>query len=773
MKSLQRSRRAFERHDIAPEIYVPLVDSLYQEGRTLLFGYLIATGSILLTYWKTDDVLLLACAVAFSLVAAARSLDMRAYARARDGVTTSEAARYWEIRYGVGAASSLAILGGWCFFALTSTNDAYAHLVSFSTTTAYVIGITGRNFGSGRLVIAQILAVAIPLITGVLVYGDPYYLAFLPQLVLFFVVVAIVCDRLRRNLLDAVTSEREVSLLAERFNSALSNMPNGLCMFDSERRIVVANRKLNELFDLPSSADLKLWTLSDLVAQCVQMRKLSEWSAAQFSRSLEERLSAQTVEKFSIELEDKRTLEFTVEPMENRGMVMLVEDISERKLAEAKINQMAHFDTLTELPNRAILHHRLEEALAHSKRGRACAIHFIDLDQFKQVNDTLGHSRGDLLLQAVAKRLHDAVRSTDFVARFGGDEFIVLQSPISDVKEVSALAERILRSVGTIYDIDGNEVAISASIGVALAPNDGATADEILRNADMALYRAKAESRDTWCFFEAEMEATARARRSLELDLRNALANEAFEIYFQPIIELKTGRISTCEALLRWPHAERGMISPAEFIPVAEDMGIITEIDQWVLRKACIECRRWAGNVNVAVNLSSIQFTRSNVPQLVREALAESGLAANRLEIEITETTLLQDTAKSRAALRELGRMGVRVSLDDFGTKYSSLSYLHSFPLHKVKIDQSFVRNLAKNARMVTLLRGIVRLSAELGLRVAVEGIETEQQLALVADEGGVDEVQGYLFGVPMPASALRTLLEASTPRSRLGSRVA
>lgn len=772
MKTLRKPQRAFGLHDIAPEIYIPLVDSLYQEGRTLVVGYAMAVGSILLSYWKSGQILLLACAIAFTVVAVVRSMDMRAYARARDGIKTSDAARYWEIRYGVGAASSLAILGLWCYVGFAWTDDAYVHLVSFTTTIAYVIGITGRNFGSGRLVIIQILAVAIPTIAGLIVYDDPYYLAFVPQLAIFFVVVTLVCERLRRNLLDAVISEREVSLLAERFNSALSNMSHGLCMFDSERRIVVANRKLNELFGLPPDVELKHWTLSHLVAQCVHLRKLSGRNAAQLSESLEERPSGHPVEKFSVETEDKRTLEFTVEPMENRGVVMLVEDVTERKLAEAKINQMAHFDSLTELPNRAILQLRLEEALSHSKRGRACAIHFIDLDQFKQVNDTLGHSRGDLLLQAVAKRLREAVRATDFVARFGGDEFIVLQSPIADEKEVSALAERILRSIGTTYDIDTNEVVISASIGVALAPHDGTDADEILRNADMALYRAKAESRDTWCFFKAEMEASARARRALELDLHSALANEVFEVYYQPIIDLKTGRISTCEALLRWPHPERGIISPGEFIPVAEEMGIITEIDQWVLRKACMECRRWPGGVNVAVNLSSIQFTRCNVPQIVRKALAESGLPANRLEIEITETTMLQDTTKSRAALRALGRLGVRVSLDDFGTKYSSLSYLHSFPLHKVKIDQSFVQNLANNARMLTLLRGIVRLSAELGLRVAVEGIETEEQLALVAAEEGLDEVQGYLFGVPMPASALRTLLEASLP-ARVGSRVA
>ena len=434
---------------------------------------------------------------------------------------------------------------------------------------------------------------------------------------------------------------------------------------------------------------------------------------------------------------------------------------------------MARFDALTGLPNRVVLQGRLETALSNSTRGQAFALHFIDLDQFKQVNDTLGHSRGDLLLEAVAQRLRDTVRSTDLVARFGGDEFIVLQSPIANEREVLSLAERILEAVGTTYDIDGNEVAISASIGIAIAPNDGKSADEILRNADMALYRAKADSRDTWRFFKPQMEADARARRSLELDLRNALANEAFEIYYQPIVDLKTNRILACEALLRWVHRERGLVPPAEFIPVAEEMGIITEIDQWVLQKACVECRQWGNDIKVAVNLSSLHFSRSNVPLLVREALAASGLAADRLEIEITETMLLQDTARSRAALHELKRLGVRVSLDDFGTKYSSLSYLHSFPLHKVKIDQSFVQNLTSDPRMVTLLRGIVRLSAELGLRVAVEGIESAEQLALVVAEDQVDEVQGYLFGVPLPASALRTLLGGSSVPLAVGSRVA
>ena len=354
------------------------------------------------------------------------------------------------------------------------------------------------------------------------------------------------------------------------------------------------------------------------------------------------------------------------------------------------------------------------------------------------------------------------MRSTDVIARFGGDEFVVLQYPVTSTDQVSALAKRIVECLKGTYDIDGHEVAVSASVGIALA-DENVNADQLLRNSDMALYKAKAESRGTWRWFEAEMEARAQARRSLELDLRTALENEAFDLHYQPIFDIRTRRIVSCEALLRWRHRERGMVSPAEFIPVAEEMGIIIEIGEQVLRKACLECRQWPGGIRVAVNLSPIQFSRSNVPALIRKTLAATHLPAERLQIEITESTLLQDTQKTRAALRQLEKLGVNVALDDFGTGYSSLSYLHSFPLHKVKIDQSFLQDLANKGRM-TLLRGVARLSAELGLRVTVEGVETEEQLALIAAESSVDEVQGYLLGRPLPAADIRTLLLAATP---------
>jgi len=566
---------------------------------------------------------------------------------------------------------------------------------------------------------------------------------------------------LRRTLLDAVIASHDMSLLAKRFDTALNNMPHGLCMFDSKHCIVVSNQKLNQQMGLAADCDLKGSTVRDLVSSVAKVGLLSDLSAETLIDRLNDRLAGGEEAPFSVDMLNGRTLEFTVQPMENGGMVVLVEDITERKIAEAKINHLARFDPLTGLPNRNVLRDHMERALGAWRPDNMCAVHFVDLDQFKQVNDTLGHTRGDMLLEAVAERLRTSIRDADVISRFGGDEFVILQAQIKCLDQAEALATRVLHALAGTYDLDGHKVVVTASIGIAIAKNR-IDPDQFLRNADMALYQAKSDGRGTWRWFEAKMEATAQARRTLELDLRNALKSEEFEFYYQPLFNLKTRRIEACEALLRWPHRARGMVSPAEFIPVAEEMGLIVEIGNQVLYKACLECRRWPGDTAVAVNLSSIQFDRSNVPALVRETLAATNLAPHRLELEITESTLLQDTKRTRADLNQLAELGVKISLDDFGTAYSSLSYLHSFPLHKVKIDQSFLQGLGDDERRVTLLRGMTRLSAQLGLKVVVEGVETQEQLELLAGEDSIDEVQGYLLCRPMPAADLRKLLYAS-----------
>jgi diguanylate cyclase (GGDEF)-like protein len=746
---------------LPPEIYLPLVDSLFKEGRTLLVGTIFIIGSVFLTYWKTGEILILYCALAILAVACARGMMMRAYLRNRESVTTAEAGKRWEYRYGAGASAILALLSIWCFVAFSRTGDPFAALVSFSMTIAYAAGIFGRNFANSRFVIIQILCTWAPMTAALIFYGSPFHWIFAALLIPSFLGIKLIAERLRRTLLDAVVTSRDMSLLAKRFDTALNNMPHGLCMFDSKRLVVVSNQKLNQQMGLAPDAELKGLSVRSWVESVVKASLISAEGADELIARLDERLSGREDGPFTVGLLNGKTLEFTVQPMENGGMVVLTEDITERKVAEAKINHLARFDALTGLPNRTVLRDRMGRALSEWRPDNMCAIHFIDLDQFKQVNDTLGHTRGDMLLEAVAERLRSSIRDADVISRFGGDEFVVLQAPLKSLEQGEALAARILNTLGGTYDLDGHKVVVTASIGIAAAktPLDP---DQFLRNADLALYQAKSDGRGTWRWFETKMEANAQARRALEFDLRNAMEREAFELYYQPLFNLKTRRIETCEALLRWPHHERGMVSPAEFIPVAEEMGLIVEIGNQALYKACLECRRWPGEIAVAVNLSSIQFDRSNVPALVRETLAATNLAAPRLELEITESTLLQNTKRTRADLKQLADLGVKISLDDFGTAYSSLSYLHSFPLQKVKIDQSFLQGLGDDERRVTLLRGMTRLSAQLGLRVVVEGVETQEQLELLAAEDSIDEVQGYLLGIPMPAAELRKLLYAA-----------
>jgi diguanylate cyclase (GGDEF)-like protein len=625
-------------------------------------------------------------------------------------------------------------------------------------TVLYGAGIFGRNFANPGFVIVQILCLVVPMAAALLLYGNHYYWMFAGFLSMCFLAIKFIADRLRGILFDFATTSRDMGLLAKRFDAALNNMPHGLCMFDAEGRIVVANQRLSQLIGvLP--CELKGLSLRNLFEKkAVECGLISEVNAQNLVDRVNAKLSGLRDSALILETQDGGVLEFALQNMDNGGLVLLAEDITERRAAEAEKYRLARFDSLTGLPNRAVLRDRIDRALSECRPGNMCAIHFIDLDQFKQVNDTLGHTRGDMLLGAAAQRLINADLDVSVIARFGGDEFVILQTAITSRDQSECLAKCILANLGGTYDLDGHKVVATASLGIAIAESK-IDPDQFLRNADMALYRAKSEGRGTWRWFEPSMEARAQARRTLELDLIHALETEAFELHYQPLINLKTRSIVTCEALLRWPHAIRGMVPPSQFIPVAEEMGLIVEIGKQVLNKACLECLRWPETTSVAVNLSPIQFSRSNVPALVREVLEATNLSANRLEIEITESTLLQDTIKTRDDLHELERLGVKISLDDFGTAYSSLSYLHSFPFHKVKIDQSFLRGLVDDKRRVTLLSGMTRLSAKLGLRVVVEGVETEEQLELLAADDSIDEVQGYLLGRPMPAPDVRKLL--------------
>ncbi|HEU5275110.1 MAG TPA: EAL domain-containing protein [Xanthobacteraceae bacterium] len=444
-----------------------------------------------------------------------------------------------------------------------------------------------------------------------------------------------------------------------------------------------------------------------------------------------------------------------------RALEHLKQETEERVRAEALVNHMARHDALTLLPNRVLFRENLKQDIARARRDHPLAVLCLDLDNFKAVNDTLGHPIGDALLKMVAERLAGCLETSDMVARLGGDEFAIVQREGSQPVGARVLAQSLIDAIGAPFDVDGHTVVIGTSVGIALAPNDGDGPDEALKNADLALYRAKAEGRGTYRFFEAAMDAEMQARRLLDLDLRAALARDEFELYYQPLVDLQAAELNGFEALLRWKHPVRGMVSPADFIPLAEEIGVITSIGAWVLKQACAEAARWPSHLTIAVNLSPVQFKNRALVLDVIAALGASGLAANRLELEITEAVMLQDTEATLATLRQLKDLGVHISMDDFGTGYSSLSYLRKFPFDKIKIDQSFVRDLESRPESMAIVRAVAGLGSTLGIPTTAEGVETLDQLKAVKAEG-CTQVQGFLIGKPQPASQIPALLKST-----------
>jgi diguanylate cyclase (GGDEF)-like protein len=609
----------------------------------------------------------------------------------------------------------------------------------------------------------QVILACGPLLAALIYVGGAYHIALAVLSFVFFTAIRSLTSSLQRIYLNAWVAREREAALAGQFDTALNNMPHGLCMFAADGRLAVMNHRFGEMMQLSDDLVQRGAGVADICSACVVAGSISAASAKLIFKEVENSQAGEIITT-DPDITSNRSLSWTFQPMVGGGTVVLVEDITERKEAEAKISHLARYDELTELPNRVNFRDEIGRLLAIQQGAdQLSALLFVDLDQFKQVNDTLGHPCGDQLLCAVADRLREMLRPEDFVARFGGDEFVVFQQNIHSHDDAAGLARRIVDRLSERYKIDNHLVEIGASVGIAMT-SPGVGADTLLKNADMALYRAKSDGRGTFCFFRDEMAQTVEARRILELDLRKALANEEFELFYQPLVNLKSGKIATCEALLRWNHPVRGTVSPIDIIPVAEDMGLIVDLGRWILRKACMECMKWPEAVSVAVNFSPQQFHQRDVLSEVRYALEVSGMPAHRLEIEITESSLLRNTQLTHDVLSQLRSLGVRISLDDFGTGYSSLSYLHNFPLQKVKIDRSFLEGIDTD-RPLTLLRGVARLSADLGMSVVVEGIETNEQLELVSADGAVTEAQGYLFSRPVPAVRIRQLLNASHGR--------
>lgn len=544
-----------------------------------------------------------------------------------------------------------------------------------------------------------------------------------------------------------------------RFDAALNNMSQGLCLYDSEHRLLVANRRFYEIYRLDPAVVRPGITFPELLARSI--------AAGNHGPAVAQTLIAERLDFVARrepgtsfqDLADGRVIAISYEPIPGGHWVVTYEDITERRRAEAQITYLARHDALTGLPNRLQLRERLDQALAQRTQGARVALFSLDLDGFRDVNEAVGQPAGDQVLRQVAERLVACVRDGDTVARLGGDEFAVVQVGIEKGEAASALARRLLAALAKPFLVDERKVELGASIGIALAPEDGASHDQLLHHAQLALDQCRRERRGAFCFFTPEMDAAAQRRRALESDLRQALEHGEFQPVYQPIIELASGRVSGFEALLRWRHPSRGTVSPVEFIPVAEEMGLIVPIGAWMLRRACADAATWPDGTRVAVNVSAIQFRDPNLVATVATALADSGLPASRLEIEITESLLLEDEAATGAMLHRLRGLGVRIAMDDFGTGYSSLGYLRSFPFDKIKIDQSFIRDLDSKPDSRAIVRAIIGLGRSLGMRTTAEGVETRAILDILRAEGCA-EAQGYLFSRPCVAARVPRLLD-------------
>jgi len=574
-------------------------------------------------------------------------------------------------------------------------------------------------------------------------------------------------DANNRNLEQLVaerTSElkaREADLRVQnlRFDVALNNMTQVLILYDSSARLIVCNHRYIEMYGMSPDVVKPGCSLRDLIMHRKDIGSF-KGDVDEFCSSVLRNVALGQITHSILEATDGRLIEVVNRPLQDGGWVTTHEDITERKRNEERITHLAHYDALTDLPNRALFHEKLKQRLACIAPGEQHAVIYIDIDEFKSINDSLGHLIGDELLKSVAVSLGRCVKETGFVARLGGDEFAVVQTAIEDQQEVSDLVARIYRSIREPYDCLGHQVTTDASIGIALAPQHGSDLDQLLKNADLAMYAAKAAGRRTARFFEPEMEARVKARRILEMDLRQAIVDGGLEVYYQPCVSLADNRIIGCEALLRWRHPVRGMIAPSEFIPVAEETGLISELGKWVLTTACLEATTWPDHIKLAVNVSPIQFKDDTFALKVVAALAASGLSARRLELEITEAVLIRDDEAALAILHQLRAIGVRIALDDFGTGYSSLSYLQRFPFDKIKIDRCFVSDIASPNGSSSIVRAVVSIAAARNMTTTAEGVETEEQRRLLRTFG-CTELQGYLFSPARSAAEIKMLFSS------------
>ena len=758
--------------EMPADVRLSFLRSLYGNRTTLWFGLLAHVVACVVIYVKTADWRFVGFAGIFAVVALGRLYDMRKFDQAKLGELTHADLDKWETRYLIGASLVCGTLGMLCFFSSYVLRDSFAELASLTILLASVVSIVGRNYASAKAVVLMSACTLIPVLSGLILAGTPFHIIIGLLLIPHFLSNIQMANGLREFLFAAVMGKRRLSIVAGRFDAALNNMPQGLLMFDSHQRIAVINNKAKAMLKIAEHTKLHGRKLEVLLRYCLKQGLFPHNDLNSVRVRMQDLLlgrRARDIFQFS----DDRYIECIGNQTLSEGAVLMFEDVTQRVEAEARIQHMARFDGLTGLPNRNYFETMIRTLRIHQAEATLAALVVIDINHFKHVNDTLGHHTGDVLLRLFAERLNSLDPQRYVASRFGGDEFVVFVFNLREPSDVAGVMDHIISVATGVYDLDGDQVHIDISAGVAIESIEKCDVGNMHINADLALYEAKSQEEKQWAIFVGAMDVKYRSRQKLKADLRQAIDNREIKVVYQPIVSAQSLRVVACEALARWEHPELGAVPPAEFIPLAEEMGIISDITRFMLEQACTDCLAWGDRIGVSVNLSAIDLKNSEITRDIAAALQKSGLSAPRLEVEVTESAIIADRNKTSLVLQRLKNAGINIALDDFGTGYSSLSYLNTLPLTKVKVDRSFVRDITTDRRSLMLLRGVTQLSHELGLGVTVEGVETEEQLALIRVAAGADLVQGYLLGMPVPAEAIQSMTTKSIARRDSGRTVA
>ncbi|MCB9992397.1 MAG: EAL domain-containing protein [Hyphomicrobiaceae bacterium] len=735
--------------------YVSIIASLYKDKRAVILGTLASAIGAFAAGHAADAPILYVHAILFVITAFVRYAEAVRFSKNPPKETEVAKAMRWERRAFVAGTFTGINYGMWCFTSLVFVHSPYAELVAVSVTIAAMVGLVARNFGLDKLLVTQSILMGGPLCVALVMTGDPYHILLATLVAPMILSFRAVARDVRNVLLAAVHDRVAVSKLARELDTALATVSHGICMLDRDLRVAVANRRLADLlFGEPVNNVLGL-NFKDVLVRAESMGTMSRLSSERLMTAIAAGHSTRIV----VPMAHGAQCEFFI-TTKNDQIALVVEDISERVEAENRIRYMARYDALTGLPNRAYfteqVNLRLSRAALLSSAPQTMLM-IVDLDDFKHVNDTLGHPMGDKLLEHVAHRIRQQLDSSVLVGRFGGDEFTIFDDRDLTSSDAQHLADRLMGVLNEPYEFGDERITMRFSMGFVLCNRQERRLDEMLKRADLALYASKADGKGRVSAYHADLDKSYKYRQALKKALRDSIDRSELSLMFQPIVDVHTGRIVACEALARWHHPEYGSIPPSVFIPIAEEMGAISDVTAWVMKTAAKTCVTWPGDVSVSVNISAHDFKDARVIGMVRRALDESGLAPARLEVEVTESALLEERQAASDLLSTLSGLGVRIALDDFGTGYSSLSYLHELPFNKLKIDRAFTQNVTEDRRSLKLMRSIAQMSKDLDLVVTVEGVETQEQLDIIAGLGLVDQIQGYLFGAPVPA---REILE-------------